>query len=51
MEGVLAEEMNRWEVQSTTAGLAAAGFEDDGFGGEFFEFFLLGFGFGAVAGD
>ena len=51
MEGVLAEEMNRGEVEAAAAGGAAAGLEDDGLAAEVVELLPLRGGFGAVAGD
>lgn len=41
--------MNSREIQTSAAGLAAAGLEDDGLIGQLFEFLLLGRGFGFVA--
>lgn len=49
VEGVVAEEVDSWEVEGSAAGLAAAGLEDDGLGGEVGEFFLFGGCFGFVA--
>lgn len=51
VEGVFAEEVNGWEVESSAAGLAAAGLEDDWLGGEVVEFLLFGGSFGFVACD
>lgn len=49
VEGVFAQEMYCREIKGSATGLAAAGLEDGGLGGEGFEFLLFGCGFGFVA--
>lgn len=51
VEGMAAEEVHGWQVEGSTAGLAAAGLEDEGLGGEVLQFLLLGGCFGFVACD
>lgn len=51
VEGVLAEEVHRWQVQRTAASGASPRLKDSRLGPEVGDFLSLGFGFGAVALD
>ena len=51
VKGVLAQEMHRRQVQTSTARGTASSLEDGRFGAQVFHFFSLGLGLGTVALD
>ena len=51
VEGVLAHKVHGREIETATAGGAAAGLENGGFGGQAVNFLPLGVGFGTVGVD